>query len=102
MNQIERITYYENNLNEVAAVLKEFDKAFDAFADIQGKISELDKYYTSPEWKEDFEASEKNELPKDLYCGVLSEDGIDHMLDDNQQLFSQCKMIEAVVKVNLK
>ncbi len=102
MNQIERIMYYENLLNEAATVLQEFDKAFDAYIDIQGKISELDKYYTSPEWKEDFAASEKGELPKDLSCGVLSEDGIDHVLDDNLQLFAQSKMIEEVLKANLK
>lgn len=101
MNRIERITYYENLLNEATAVLKEFDKAFDAYIDIQEKISELDKYYASPEWKEDFDASEKGELPKDLPCGVLSEDGIDHVLDDNLQLFAQCKMIEEVLKEHM-
>ena len=102
MNQIERITYYENVLNEATAVLKEFDKAFDAYIDMQGKISELDKYYASPEWKVDFEASEKGELPKDLLCGVLSEDGIDHMLGDNLQLFAEIKNIDSIMKENLK
>jgi len=29
MNQIERITYYENLLNEATAVLNEFGKALD-------------------------------------------------------------------------
>ncbi len=101
MDQIERITYYENLLNEATAVLKEFDKAFDAYIEIQNKISELDVYYASPEWKEDFEASEKGDLPKDLPCGVLSEDGIDHVLGDNLQLFAQCKRIDDVVKEHL-
>ena len=67
-------------------MLKEFDKAYDAYIEIQGKISELDKYYASPEWKEDFDASEKGELPKDLLCGVLSEDGINNMVEENMQL----------------
>ncbi len=98
MNQIERIRYYENLLNEAAAVLKEYGNALDAYVAVQGRISELDKYYTSPEWKEDFEASEKGELPKDLLCGVLSEDGIDHMLGDNLELLEQSKMIEEALK----
>jgi len=101
MDQIERITYYENLLNEATAVLKEFDKAFDAYIEIQNKISELDVYYASPEWKEDFEASEKGDLPKDRPCGVLAEDGIDHVLGDNLQLFAQCKRIDDVVKEHL-
>jgi len=86
MDQIERIRYYENLLNEATAVLKEFDKAFEAYVGIQDKITELDAYYTSPEWKADFEASEKGKLPKDLLCGVLSEDGIDHVLEDNSAI----------------
>ena len=98
MDQIERIKYYENLLNEASAVLKDFDKAFDAYIAVQGKISELDVYYASPEWKEDFEASEKGSLPEGLLCGVLSEDGIDHVLDDNLHLFAQCKMIEEILK----
>ena len=102
MSQIERITYYENLLNEATAVLKEFDKALDAYVEVQGKISELEKYYSSPEWKEDFEASEKGELPKDLPCGVLSEDGIDHVLDENTQLYIQSRTIEDVLKARLQ
>ena len=102
MSQIERITYYENLLNEATAVLKEFDKALDAYVEVQGKISELEIYYSSPEWKEDFEASEKGELPKDLPCGVLSEDGIDHVLDENTQLYIQSRTIEDVLKARLQ
>lgn len=44
MDQIERITYYEKLLNEALAVLKKFSEALDAYAEIQGKISELEKY----------------------------------------------------------
>ena len=36
--------------------------------------------------------------PEDLLCGVLSEDGIDHVLDDNLQLFAQAKRIDEVIK----
>lgn len=89
MNQIERITYYENLLNEATAVLNEFGKALDAFVEVQGKIAELEKYYTSEEWKLDFVASEEGELPGSLLCGVLSEDGIDHMLEDNRELLDR-------------
>ena len=99
MNQVERITYYENLLNESKAVLSEYDRALEAYISVQKKLTELEKYYVSPEWKEDFEASEKGELPKDLRCGVLSEDGIDHVLGDNLDLFVETRSIaERVAK----
>ena len=94
MTQNERISYYENLLNEATAVLKQYEAALEAYIGVQKKISELDNYYASPEWKEDFEASESGKLPKDLLCGVLSEDGIDHLLEDNVQLFAQTRSIE--------
>ena len=95
MNQIERITYYENLLNEATAVLNEFGKALDAFVEVQGKIAELEKYYTSEEWKLDFVASEEGELPGSLLCGVLSEDGIDHMLEDNRELLDRIESAQS-------
>ena len=89
MNRIERIQYYETLLNESAEVLKRYEKALDAFVLAQKKIAELEAYYTGGEWREDFEASERNELPDGLPCGVLSEDGIDHLLDDNRELLER-------------
>lgn len=49
----------------------------------------------SLEWKANFEASEKDILPKDLLCGVLSEDGIDHALEENRELMARCGRKEA-------
>ncbi len=89
MNRIERIQYYEALLNESAEVLKQYGDALDAYVHVQKKIAELEAYYTGDEWKEDFAASERNELPEDLLCGVLSEDGIDHLLDDNRELLER-------------
>ncbi|MBQ6425780.1 MAG: DUF4298 domain-containing protein [Clostridia bacterium] len=88
-DQISRIQYYESLLNEASAVLKQYDEALEAFVRVQKRISELDAYYASNEWKADFEASERSELPEDLLCGVLSEDGIDHVLDDNRELLAR-------------
>ena len=92
--QIRRITYYEQLLYEASAVLKAFEPALEAYQKIQPKIAELDRYYGSPEWRQDFEASEEGNLPKDLPCGVLSEDGIDHLLEDNRELLSRLNSLE--------
>ena len=84
MTRIERITYYEQILNEAAEVLDQLDLAYERYEALQGKIAELEKYYTSPIWRKDFEASEAGKLPEDLPCGVLSEDGIFNILERNQ------------------
>ena len=89
MDQISRIMYYERLLNEAKDVLRRYDEALEAFIEAQEKIAELEAYYTGADWKTDFAASENNELPEDLLCGVLSEDGIDHLLDDNQDLLAR-------------
>ena len=41
----------------------------------------LDAYYTSGEWREDYEADERGELPPDLKRGVLSQDALYDFLE---------------------
>ena len=85
MNRIERITYYENILNEATRVLDDLEAAYERYEAVQAKIAELEKYYTSATWRKDFEASEAGKLPEDLPCGVLSEDGIYNVLVRNKE-----------------
>ena len=56
---------------------------------IQKDLRTLEEYYGSPIWKEDFEADEAGLLPKDLKRGVLTEDGIDDVLEQNAELKSR-------------
>ena len=65
--QTERITYYENIMQQAA----------NGSSELLGILSE---YYGSAAWKRDFAADEAGLLPKDLKRGVLSEDGIYNML----------------------
>ena len=44
-------------------------------------VQELESYYNSTEWKQDYTADEEGLLPKDLKRGVLSEDGIYNVLE---------------------
>lgn len=87
--QIRRIGYFESLLNEAKEVLDGYERSLELFLAIQDKIRELNSYYGSKEWRRDFEASEKGRLPKDLPCGVLSEDGIDHLLENNRELIEE-------------
>ena len=66
--QIRRVTYYET-------VMQQAENGDPAL------LRQLAAYYGSPAWKRDFAADEAGLLPKDLRRGVLSEDGIDHLLE---------------------
>lgn len=56
------------------------------FKEYQAKIQELETYYTSPQWKDDFAMDEEGKVPKKLRRGVLSEDGIYNMLERNKEM----------------
>ena len=81
MKQIERIQYYEQLFDELTNNAKQMEKALELYKTSQEKLQELEHYYTSKDWKKDYEADEANQLPKDLKRGVLSQDGINDLLD---------------------
>ena len=58
---------------------------YDAGA-LQDAVRELETYYESDEWKEDYAADEKGVLPKDLKRGILSEDGLYDLLERYKSL----------------
>ena len=61
------------------------------YADVTGNlrelsdVAELEKYYTGPLWKQDFEADEAGQFPQDLKRGILSEDGIYNLIAENER-----------------
>ena len=86
MEQIERIQHYESLLDKVAPVLGNLEEALDAFDGIQKDVKELAAYYDDDAWREDFEADEAGQLPRDLKRGVLSEDGLYDVLSSHYAL----------------
>ena len=94
MTRIERITHMEGLLDKSTEVISRLEQALEDFAALQPDIAELEAYYTSPQWRKDFEADEAGKLPKDLKRGVLSEEGIYDLLTDYQCLQDQIRTIE--------
>lgn len=80
--QIERIKKYESYLDE-ATLLIRTDRNSDR---LKYLISELEAYYESIKWRKDFESDEAGLLPKNLKRGVLSEDGINDLLDEYKEV----------------
>jgi len=90
MTRVERITHMEGLLDKSTEVIARLEQALEDFAALQPDIAELEAYYTSPQWRKDFEADEAGKLPKDLKRGVLSEDGVWNVLEDYRRLL-KCK-----------
>jgi len=88
MTRIERITHMEGLLDKSTEVIARLEQALEDFAALQPDIAELEAYYSSPQWRKDFEADEAGKLPKDLKRGVLSEDGVWNVLEDYNRLSS--------------
>ena len=80
--QIERIKKYESYMDE-ATLLIRTDRNSDR---LKYLISELEAYYESIKWRKDFESDEAGLLPKNLKRGVLSEDGINDLLDEYKEV----------------
>lgn len=85
MDQIENIKKMEAILDKHQAILDRFQKSLAEFAASQADYQELTRYYYSPEYMKDYDASNKGELPDDLACGVLSEDAVFNLFGENYQ-----------------
>ena len=72
LDRIERVERYE----------RLFDEASVSHA--PEKLRLLDAYYTSGQWREDYEADERGELPPDLKRGVLSQDTLYDLLEGTE------------------
>ena len=93
MEQIERIKTMEQHLDRASQAVMKLSAALDDYAEVLTSIRELEKYYGSDDWKQDFADDEQGLLPQDLKRGVLSEDGIWNVLTDNQDLQARMKTI---------
>ena len=70
LDRIERVEKYER-LYDAAAAMNDPEA-----------LALLKAYCTSGEWREDYEADERGELPPDLKRGVLSQDALYDLLEE--------------------
>lgn len=86
MKQTERIERMEQNLERATDALRVLNDALDEYEVAQDALQELDTYYCSDTWKQDFSDDEQGRLPHTLKRGVLSEDAIWNVLEDYRAL----------------
>ena len=88
---VERVTEMEKCFDNAVNVLTALRTALDSYVQCMDNIDKLRKYYSSNEWKEDYQADEKGAFPSELKRGVLSEDGIWNMLEEISELSEEMK-----------
>ena len=91
MEQIERITYMEQILDEATEAVSSLSESLEKYAVIQDKLQELAAYYSSKQWRQDFDDDSADKIPSNLKRGVLSEDAVYNLLADITDLKKQLK-----------
>ena len=83
-SRVDRITKMESYLDEARQAIDDLNRAVINYKKAQKHIKKLAEYYTGGKWLKDFEADEAGKLPAGLKRGVLSEDAINDLLDENK------------------
>ena len=89
MEQIERITYMEQILDEATEAVSSLSAALEKYNAVQDKLQELSAYYSSEQWRQDFDDDSAGKIPNNLKRGVLSEDAVYNLLTDITSLKAQ-------------
>ena len=77
----DRIAHYDEIMDRIIRVVSLDGITPGVYESVLPDLKELEAYYTSPEWQEDYAADEAGLLPEGLKRGVLSQDGICDLLD---------------------
>ncbi len=91
MDQLERIAYMEQLLEEGVAGLELLAQALEGCCNLRDKLKELEQYYHGPLWRTDFEDDCAGKLPAGLKRGVLSEDAVYDLLCEHDNLMAQLR-----------
>ena len=91
--QIERITKMEGILDEARETISRLEKAVSEYEELQDRYFELENYYSSTTWMQDYEDDEQGRIPKDLKRGVLSEDAVYDLITDHRELMTRMQRL---------
>ncbi len=76
----------EQQLEVASRAVKGLAAALDDYEAAQEALRELEAYYGSEDWRQDFAADEAGRLPKEMKRGVLSEDAVWNLLEERDRL----------------
>lgn len=93
MEQLKRIEHMEKALDEVSAAVRALSEALDNYLVVQEQLWELSDYYGSEQWLRDYDDDCAGKLPQDLKRGVLSEDAVYNLLEENERISEQMRAV---------
>ena len=91
---IKRIKYFESIYDDIFEKVKLLEKSLDEYNKIIFRLEELENYYTSDKYMNDYSLDEKRLIPKEIKRGILSEDSIYDLLTENKDLRERLKNIK--------
>ncbi len=94
MKEFKRISDMEKLFDEVLEAQDSIEKEIENYKNIQEKVQRLERYYSSKQWKDDFAADERGEIPSSIKRGVLSEDGIYDLLERNKEIMDMLNSLD--------
>ena len=86
MKQTERIQMMEQHLDRAQQAINQLEKALQDYLPVRESIMTVSQYFGNDDWNQDHDDDKAGLLPQDLKRGVLSEDGIWNLLQDNRDL----------------
>lgn len=95
MQQLERIQAMEQAMQQASAAVAALSGAAEQYRRVLPQLKQLESYYTSDQWQQDFADEEAGKFPADLPRGVLSEDGIYNLLTEHQELLDDLRALAA-------
>ena len=82
IEKIERIEHMEKILDEAQSAVQELADALERYQAVKPRMDELEAYYTSRQWMQDYEDDSAGRLPQTLKRGVLSQDALYNLLTE--------------------
>ncbi len=97
MKSYEHISKMETILDDHQALIDQLEALLKAFSEHQKEYRQLADYYSSQQFLTDFDKANSPDFPKDIKCGVLSEDAVFNLLTENHQIALQ--MLEIALNI---
>ena len=89
MDQIDNIKKMEVIFDKARKNIDDLTENLQQYHNLQGEIEELVSYYQSEQWMKDYTDDEEGKLPADLKRGVLSQDGVYDLLNDEKEMIAE-------------
>lgn len=78
----QRIRAMEQALNASTGAVERMKTALDELETVLPQLEQLNRYYQSELWMQDYDADEAGQLPPDLRRGVLAQDTLYDFLEE--------------------